>query len=147
MDRPATAIGAVLLLAVLAACDRSPGSRGVGDRGGTMRHAGTAAADTAGLRGLSVPAEFRRGAERFGASCTACHGEAALGTDQGPPLVHGVYEPNHHADFSFVLAVERGVRAHHWSFGDMPPRPEVSREEVMEIVRYVRWLQREAGVF
>jgi mono/diheme cytochrome c family protein len=112
-----------------------------------MQHAEMAAVDTVGLRRLPVPAEFHRGAERFRASCASCHGEAALGSDQRPPLVHMIYEPNHHAGFSFVMAAERGVRAHHWSFGDMPPRPEVSREEVMEIVAYVRWLQREAGVY
>ena len=66
---------------------------------------------------------------------------------EGPPLVHIIYEPSHHADAAFILAAERGVRAHHWSFGDMPPRPGVSRMEVMEIVRYVRWLQRESGVY
>lgn len=44
------------------------------------------------------------------------------------------------------MAGDRGVRAHHWRFGDVAPRPEVSREEVMEIVRYVSWLQREASV-
>lgn len=76
-----------------------------------------------------------------------CHGDVALGTAQGPPLVHIIYEPNHHADAAFLLAALRGVRAHHWGFGDMPPQPQVSREEMAEIVKYVRWLQREAGVY
>jgi len=122
-------------LVLLAACgDASAG------RGG-------AAVDTTGLRALAVPAEFQRGAELFRATCVVCHGEAALGTDRGPPLVHPVYEPGHHADAAFVLAVVRGVRAHHWRFGDMPPQPRLSRFEVEEIVGYVRWLQREAGVY
>jgi len=112
-----------------------------------MQHQTGGTVDTTGLRDLPVPAEFQQGAELFAASCSSCHGEAALGTAQGPPLVHVVYEPNHHADLSFVMAAARGVRAHHWRFGDMPPRPEVSRDEVTEIVRYVRWLQREAGVY
>jgi hypothetical protein len=60
--------------------------------------------------------------------------------------VNRVYAPNHHADFAFLLAVEQGVRAHHWGFGDMPPVPGVSREEAMEITAYVRWLQREVGI-
>ncbi len=147
------------LLILLVACDRSPepgsmpgmgdmgGMRGMGGMGGMMQHEMAGSVDTAGLRGLTVPAEFQRGREIFQANCAQCHGEAALGTAQGPPLVHSVYEPNHHADAAFVLAALRGVRAHHWGFGDMPPQPQVSREEVTEVVQYVRWLQREAGVY
>ena len=144
---PLIAILTLTAFALLTACDRAPEPPQTPGMAGTMQHPAGGAVDTAGLRALPVPAEFRRGAALFQASCASCHGEAALGTDQGPPLVHIVYEPNHHADISFVMAAERGVRAHHWRFGDMPPRPEVSREEVMEIVRYVRWLQREAGVY
>lgn len=103
--------------------------------------------DTAGLRLLAVPAELREGEALFTRHCAACHGEAALGTETGPPLVHPVYHPGHHADAAFLLAVLRGVRAHHWSFGDMPPLPMVSRDEATAVVAYVRWLQREAGVY
>jgi mono/diheme cytochrome c family protein len=102
--------------------------------------------DTTGLRLLAVPAELREGEALFGRHCSACHGEAALGTEIGPPLVHPVYRPGHHADAAFLLAVLRGVRAHHWGFGDMPPLPVVSRDEATAVVAYVRWLQREAGV-
>ena len=103
--------------------------------------------DTTGLRSLAVPAEFQTGKSLFEANCASCHGSAALGSAQGPPLVHAVYEPNHHADAAFLLAAQRGVRAHHWSFGDMPPVPGVSGEEVGVIAEYVRWLQRQAGVY
>jgi mono/diheme cytochrome c family protein len=130
----------------LAACDRAP-QQGSDLGMGGMMHRQAATLDTVGLRSRVVPAEFRSGEELFRASCAACHGEAALGSPSGPPLVHPVYRPNHHADITFVFAAERGVRAHHWGFGDMPPIPEISREHVMEIVQYVRWLQREAGVY
>src|SRR5690625_1992022 len=139
-----------MLIAVLSACDRSPGNDampGMGRAGGNLRHASGGIADTAGLRDLSVPAEFQRGQEVYQTHCAQCHGDVALGTAQGPPLVHIIYEPNHHADAAFLLAALRGVRAHHWGFGDMPPQPQVSREETAEIVKYVRWLQREAGVY
>lgn len=146
----------IALLILLVACDRSaePESmpamgdmRGMGGMGGMMQHEMAGSVDTVGLRGLTVPAEFLRGREIFQANCALCHGDAALGTAQGPPLVHLIYEPNHHADAAFVLAALRGVRAHHWGFGDMPPQPQVSREEVTEVVQYVRWLQRQAGVY
>ena len=57
-----------------------------------------------------------------------------------------IYEPNHHADAAFVLAVQRGVAAHHWKFGDMPPQPQVTIDEVRLITAYVRSLQQAAGI-
>lgn len=87
------------------------------------------------------------GKSYFEESCASCHGIEAVGTDEGPPLVHRFYEPSHHADPAFLLAVRNGVRAHHWRFGDMPPQPEVTEEQIREITRYVRWLQRNAGIF
>ncbi len=126
----------LLLFVLLVGCDAS--GRGA---------AGGGAVDTTVLRTLTVPAEYQEGERLYNATCAACHGEAALGTEQGPPLVHIVYEPNHHADAAFLLAVQRGVRAHHWRFGDMPPQPGVTLEEAQTITDYVRWLQREAGVY
>lgn len=82
----------------------------------------------------------------FDEVCAACHGANASGTDQGPPLVHDIYNPGHHADFSFVRAVQQGVRAHHWRFGNMPPQPGVSEQEVERVIRYVRELQRANGI-
>jgi mono/diheme cytochrome c family protein len=105
-------------------------------------------ADSAALavRDLPVPAEHQAGRAAFDAHCALCHGEAALGTEQGPPLVHVIYEPSHHADGAFYLAAAQGVRAHHWHFGDMPPVPDATREEVEAVIGYVRWLQRAAGI-
>ncbi len=83
----------------------------------------------------------------FNSKCSKCHGLKGVGTDKGPPLVHKIYEPNHHADLSFHWAAERGVRAHHWGFGDMPPVEGVSMDEVSAIIKYIRGLQKEAGIF
>jgi mono/diheme cytochrome c family protein len=94
----------------------------------------------------AIPAEHQVGAEAYGRNCASCHGEFARGTDVGPPLVHPYYVPGHHADAAFVFAVQRGVAAHHWRFGDMPPQPQVAKDELQPIIAYVRWLQREAGI-
>ncbi len=84
----------------------------------------------------------------FNTNCAACHGPNAAGQDGvAPPLVHKIYEPGHHADGSFYLAAARGVRAHHWPFGDMPPVPDVSEQDVTKIIAYVRTLQRENGIY
>ncbi len=94
----------------------------------------------------AVPAEFKKGEAAFTANCARCHGERGGGTQQGPPLVHKIYEPNHHGDAAFQRAATMGVRAHHWQFGDMPKIPTVIPAEVDEIIKYVRWLQRQAGI-
>ena len=89
----------------------------------------------------------RDGSALFNSKCSKCHGLKGVGTDKGPPLVHKIYEPNHHADMSFYRAAERGVRAHHWGFGDMPPVEGVSKDDVSAIIKYIRGLQKEAGIF
>lgn len=104
------------------------------------------------------PAEFRipgpgfqtdvvKGKRLFETHCALCHGEGGGGTDRGPPLVHKIYEPAHHSDIAFYWAVSRGVVAHHWHFGDMPPIPGVSGEETAHIIAYIRAEQRAAGIF
>lgn len=94
----------------------------------------------------SVPAEFSKGEAKFKANCARCHGERGVGTTQGPPLVHKIYEPNHHGDPAFQRAAASGVRAHHWQFGDMPRIEGVTSDDVEQIIKYVRWLQRQAGI-
>jgi len=94
-----------------------------------------------------TPVDMQAGEAKFLANCAACHGQAGVGTAQGPPLVHKIYEPNHHGDAAFQRAVANGVRAHHWEFGNMPKLDSVTPADVEQIVQYVRWLQRQAGIF
>ncbi|HSA62015.1 MAG TPA: c-type cytochrome [Nitrospiraceae bacterium] len=94
-----------------------------------------------------VPAELQGGEQKFTANCSACHGVGGVGTSQGPPLVHKIYEPNHHGDAAFQRAAATGVQAHHWEFGNMPKIDAVTPEDVDQIVKYVRWLQKQAGIF
>lgn len=87
-----------------------------------------------------------RGQVAFDANCAQCHGKNAAGGDKGPPLVHNIYNPGHHGDQAFLLATKRGVRRHHWPYGDMPPQPQVSGAEITAIVKYVRELQVANGI-
>ncbi|GGB46275.1 hypothetical protein GCM10011316_17970 [Roseibium aquae] len=89
----------------------------------------------------------RAGALVFNDHCALCHGQdGAGGTGQGPPLVHQIYKPSHHADGAFWLAVRNGVRAHHWTYGDMAPVPGLADAEIVQIITYVRALQRANGI-
>ena len=126
LSRPLPVLAFTAALAAIAACDSSQPKTAAG--------------------GGAVPAEFQAGEAKFNAHCAACHGSQAAGTQQGPPLVHKIYEPNHHGDAAFLRAAEFGVRAHHWEFGNMPKIEAVSSADVEQITRYVRWLQRQAGI-
>ena len=98
---------------------------------------------------VSVPAlspQASDGQVAFDANCAACHGASAAGSDRGPPLVHDIYNPGHHGDNAFFVAAQRGVPAHHWRFGNMPPQPQVSDSEIQAIVQYVRELQLANGI-
>jgi len=92
------------------------------------------------------PAEHRRGEALYVARCASCHGRAGGGSAVGPPLAHRIYEPSHHGDAAFHLAVRRGVVAHHWRFGDMPAQAQLQDGDVTAIVAYVRWVQRGVGI-
>ncbi len=93
------------------------------------------------------PLKSKEGEELYNKKCSMCHGAKGIGSAMGPPLVHKIYEPSHHGDASFHMAVTRGVRAHHWKFGNMAPVAGVESAEVAEIVKYIRGLQREAGIY
>ena len=116
-----------LALAAFVACDSSQPKSAVG--------------------GGSLPPDMHVGEAKFNANCSACHGPRGTGTQQGPPLVHKIYEPNHHGDAAFQRAAAVGVKAHHWEFGNMPKIDTVSAADVEEIIRYIRWEQRQAGIF
>lgn len=94
---------------------------------------------------LSTDAQI--GQRVFNGACAACHGVNAAGRNGvAPPLVHKIYEPGHHADEAFQRAVQYGVQAHHWNFGNMSAIDGLTRAEVQYIVSYVRELQRTNGI-
>ena len=81
----------------------------------------------------------------FVGNCASCHGINAVGTDKGPTFLHAFYKAGHHGDTAFENAAKRGVRAHHWRFGDMPPVEGITDAEIGWIVKYVRELQAANG--
>lgn len=91
------------------------------------------------------PERVTVGEQLYVANCAECHGGDLRGTDRGPSHLSEVYEPGHHADGAFLFAVQSGSRAHHWSFGDMPPIEGLTPEDVEAIVAFVREQQRIHG--
>ena len=101
---------------------------------------GTASAVSTGDVELTAEGE-----SLFQAHCASCHGTDARGTDQGPSFLSRVYEPSHHGDAAFLLAVRNGSPQHHWQFGDMQPVAGLTDEDVAAITAYVREVQRVEG--
>lgn len=120
------AITAFVVLLVAAAC--AP------DTTDTAAPAGEATADAVAGEAL------------YADNCASCHGADLRGTDQGPPHLDPVYEPGHHGDEAFRLAVRRGAPQHHWDFGPMPPVEGLSEQDVEDIIAYVRQRQRAVGI-
>ena len=95
----------------------------------------------------SFSARANLGRQIFEDNCVVCHGKDAAGQEGvAPPLIHMHYRPDHHDDEAIQSAVARGVKQHHWTFGDMPPVEGISRREVVSIVAYIRELQRANGI-
>ncbi len=107
----------------------------------------------AAAQGMQIPKPSKglmpnsaAGKKLYAERCAQCHGADLLGSKEGPPLVHRVYEPSHHGDVAFQIAVKYGTRQHHWNFGDMQPVPGVTPDDVAHITAYVRAEQRKAGI-
>lgn len=92
-----------------------------------------------------APELVSAGAVLYEAKCAECHGSDLRGTDRGPSHLSIVYEPNHHSDAVFLLAVRNGARAHHWDFGPMLPVEELTDDDVAAIVAFVRDTQTREG--
>ena len=141
-----TLTGAAILVVALGAYAVTRSSEQTAPAQETMAPAEGAAMVAVTLPDTLSP-EGTMGKRAFDAVCADCHGDNAAGKmGIAPPLIHKIYEPSHHADMAFFMAVERGVQAHHWSFGNMPPQQGLTRADVAGIVTYVRELQRANGI-
>jgi mono/diheme cytochrome c family protein len=90
------------------------------------------------------------GKKTYDSICAACHGKNLAGTPAGPSMLDPVFAPATHPDEAFYRAVENGVTAHgHFAkttWGPMAALPTVSRDQVTNVIAYVRAQQRRAGV-
>lgn len=91
------------------------------------------------------PESVAAGSELYLARCAECHGADLRGTDRGPSHLSIVYQPDHHGDGAFLVAVMAGAVEHHWDFGPMPPIEGLDELDVDAIVAFVREQQRLEG--
>lgn len=137
----------VLILAALAVLSGGVVAYLLNARGGeTHTHTAVRVSDKAKITLPALSDIALSGKVAFDENCAVCHGQNAVGSDQGPPLIHIIYEPGHHNDASFYRAVAQGVRGHHWRFGNMPVIEGVSEAQVTQIIAYIRETQRANGI-
>jgi len=95
----------------------------------------------------NLDVSYAKGETLYQTNCSTCHGTSLGGRKGlGPPFVHGYYTPSNHSDIAFYRAVELGVTAHHWQFGNMPAVPSMSKSDATEIIKYIRAVQRDNGI-
>ena len=85
------------------------------------------------------------GAAVYQQYCAECHGVDLRGTDKGPSQLSIIYEPNHHGDYAYRVAIREGTREHHWWFGDMPPVEGITDLEIEKVISYIRAEQERLG--
>ncbi len=79
-----------------------------------------------------------RGEQVYEQSCASCHGADLRGTPTGPSLLSIVYEPSHHSDEAFRVAIQQGSPQHHWNFGPMPAVGGVRGTDIDAVIAFVR---------
>jgi len=96
---------------------------------------------------VKTPFKLAKGKLLFEKNCSTCHGKNLNGTDQGPPFIHRFYKPSHHGDAAFYRAALKGVTAHHWRFGNMPPVKGITESKLKSIISYIRFYQKQKNLF
>lgn len=96
---------------------------------------------------VEIPFAMAKGQVLYEKYCSSCHAADLEGTDKGPPLIHPFYKPSHHGDRAFYRAALKGVRQHHWEFGDMPAVPGITQGKLDHIVPFIRYYQQQKKLF
>lgn len=92
--------------------------------------------------GKLVPEEYITGQTKFHKSCANCHGPDAMGGNRAPNLIQKKFAPSNYSNESFTGIIINGSRS-----GAMPSQKgRVSGKEIGEIIKYIRYVQQEAGL-
>ena len=90
---------------------------------------------------IKVPAAFEAGQKYFHKACASCHGVDALGKQtRAPGLIDSEYLPANFSDEEIRKQIIEG------SEKMRSQRNKVSDKEIEEIIKYLRYSQRAAGL-
>ncbi len=90
---------------------------------------------------LEVPEAYKKGQNAFHKICSNCHGSDAMGKHtKAPKLIDEEYLAPNFTDDDIRETILNGT-------GKMPPQKKnVSAEEITEIIKYLRYSQKAAGL-
>ncbi|MFQ5671558.1 MAG: c-type cytochrome [Nitrospinales bacterium] len=90
---------------------------------------------------MDVPQEFKAGQKYFHKICSNCHGSDAMGKHtKAPRLIDTDYLPEEFSDDDIRQTILNGT-------DKMPSQKnKVSKEEIEEIIKYLRYSQEAAGL-
>ncbi len=90
---------------------------------------------------LEVPEPYKKGQQYFHRACSNCHGPDAVGKyTQAPSLINEEYLAGNFSDADINETVLNGINK-------MPPQKNnVTPEEITEIIKYLRYSQKAAGL-
>ena len=91
----------------------------------------------------SVPEEYVAGQKYFHQVCANCHGMDAAGGNKAPTFLQEKFHPTNFTNGKIAKTILNGS-----SSGAMPSQKnKVNDEQIREIIKYIRYSQREAGVY
>jgi cytochrome c oxidase cbb3-type subunit III len=90
----------------------------------------------------SVPEDYVAGQKYFHQVCANCHGVDAAGGNKAPTLLQEKFLPTNFINGKIAKTILNGS-----SSGAMPSQKnKVNDEQIREIIKYIRFSQREAGI-
>ena len=91
----------------------------------------------------SVPEDYVAGQKYFHQVCANCHGVDAAGGNKAPTFLQEKFLPTYFKNGKTAKTILNGS-----SSGAMPSQKnKVNDEQIREIIKYIRYSQREAGVY
>jgi len=91
----------------------------------------------------SVPEDYVAGQKYFHQVCATCHGADAAGGNKAPTFLQEKFHPKNITNGKIAKTILNGS-----SSGAMPSQKnKVNDEQIREIIKYIRFSQREAGVY
>lgn len=89
-----------------------------------------------------VPMEFQEGQKHFHRVCAICHGADVMGGTKAPKLIQEKYFQINFPNRKIKRTILNGSTS-----GSMPSqKSKVSEEEIKEIIKYIRYAQKEYKV-
>lgn len=90
----------------------------------------------------TVPEKYKLGQISFHKVCAQCHGADAMGGKRAPNFLQEKFIPKNFSNARFARTIINGSDS-----GAMPPQKKrVTDKDIAEIIQYIRYSQKEAGI-